>query len=550
MNCVAAIDVDLARSPIGTRSRATREMCGTPVLTRTIQQISQANRIDHLYVLCPPEQADACRGFVPSELKSRVTVQARAVGPSPFGDVVRTARKWSLDGWRGGIGGATSFDEYAHPRELALVVQGPSADALFCAPAEAPLIDPTLIDTMIDHAEKSVDEARLTFAQAPPGLTGVIFQSDLLMEMAGKGVPPGMILSYKPDAPVMDLAHKSCCYTASESVRHACSRLVTDTRRSFETVSGFLASGLAVEAESVGRWLIERDRLHVPPLPREIEIELTTADQLPESKLRPRGAEVGARGPIDLQIVERIAHEMAAFDDSLVVLGGFGEPLLHPQFDEVLGILRDAGIYGVAVRTNGVALDEVHIESVIRHEVDVVNVLLDAWTPELYQTIQSPKGQRGADLEDIRANIKRLIEERGRKKRVAPLVVPEITKSIDTLDELDPFFDGWIRECGWANIAGYCDHAGQREDRSVMPMAPPARSACRRINQRATVLANGHLVVCDQDFTGRFPVGDLHDEGLGTLWLGEVMSRARDRHRTGHFDATPLCTPCQDWHRP
>lgn len=58
------------------------------------------------------------------------------------------------------------------------------------------------------------------------------------------------------------------------------------------------------------------------------------------------------------------------------------------------------------------------------------------------------------------------------------------------------------------------------------------------------------LVVCDQDFTGRFPVGDLHDEGLSALWLGEVMSRARDRHRNGQFDATPLCTPCQDWHRP
>lgn len=228
----------------------------------------------------------------------------------------------------------------------------------------------------------------------------------------------------------------------------------------------------------------------------------------------------------------------------------FGEPLLHPQFDDVLGVLRDAGIYGVAVRTNGIALDEVHIESVIRHEVDLVNVLLDAWTPELYHTIQSPKGQRGAELEDIRANIKRLIEERGRQKRVAPLVVPEITKSIDTLDELEPFFDGWIRECGWANISGSCDHAGQREDRSVMPMAPPARSACRRINQRATVLANGRLAVCDQDFTGRFPVSDLHDEGLGTVWLGEVMSRARDRHRNGQFDATPLCTPCQDWHRP
>jgi hypothetical protein len=125
-----------------------------------------------------------------------------------------------------------------------------------------------------------------------------------------------------------------------------------------------------------------------------------------------------------------------------------------------------------------------------------------------------------------------------------------MTKSVDTLDELDPFFDGWIRECGWANIAGYSHYAGQLEDRAAMSMAPPKRTPCRRIMERALVLADGRLVLCDQDFTGAYAVGNLHRDGLGAVWGGSAMTQVRQAHLEGAFEVGVWCGRCDEWHRP
>lgn len=482
---------------------------------------------------------------MPGDANGRVEVRETRVKTRPYASLVRTARKWSLDGWRGGLGGTCVMDEFTRSDELALLAHEQKADALFCSSAGSPLLDPALVDTLVQHAADTEEEARLTFTQAPPGLTGTVYRTDLLIEMAQKASPPGFVLSYKPAAPQMDLAFKSCCYTAPEAVRHASGRLIVDTERARRTVDDYLGSGLPIEAERVGRWLLERETSATPELPREVEIELTTDDQLSNALLRPRGEEVGRRGPIGLELIKKIADELSAFDDSLVVLGGFGEPLLHPDFGQVLDILAHSGVYGLAVRSNGLALDEHLAGLLIDHRVDVFNVVLDAWSRELYARVQ------GADLwERVRGNLVRLTQRRTERQCVTPILVPEMTKSVETVHELDAFFDGWVTETGCACINGYSHYAEQRPDRTVINMSPPTRSGCRRIRHRATVLADGRVAMCDQDFTGRYTVGDLHKESLAECWLGTKMRHARQRHADGHFDAGPLCASCEEWHRP
>ncbi len=545
MKCIAALDVDFERTSIGTRSRLADDMVGRAVLTRTLERVASAERIERVFLLCPPERVETCRAFVPAELGQRVVVQARRVESRPFADIVRVTRKWSLDSWRGGIGGTCYFDEFARSDELALLAQAEEADTVFCAPAAAPLLDSDMIDEMIDYNVQTAHESRITFAQAPPGLAGVVFSRDILYEMGEKRVPPGIVLSYKPDAPMMDLAFKSCCFTAPAAVRHAGGRLVVDTDRSWKTVEDFLSSSQPTNAEAIGSWLIHREERHVPPLPREVEIELTTEDELSETRMRPRGSRVGDRGLIDPDIVRRVAGELASLDDSLVVFGGFGEPLLHPQFDEIVTCLRSAGVYGIAVRTNALNLTDEHIETLIRCEVDVVSALLDAWTPELYRCVHGREG-----LEQATANVRRLSEQRCSRKVSTPVVVPEMTKCVETMDEMDAFFDGWVREVGWANISGFSHCAGQLEDRGVTIMAPPVRRACGRLNSRVMVLADGSVIRCDQDFSGIAPLGSLADDSLADVWIGNTIATTRTIHREGRFHELALCGACDDWHRP
>ena len=48
------------------------------------------------------------------------------------------------------------------------------------------------------------------------------------------------MFSYKPDAPLRDLAFQSCCVEIAPDIRYATGRLMTDTRRSWETVEALL----------------------------------------------------------------------------------------------------------------------------------------------------------------------------------------------------------------------------------------------------------------------------------------------------------------------
>jgi hypothetical protein len=475
----------------------------------------------------------------------KATLQPVDAGDPPYRRLIRTARKWSLNGWRGGMGGSSVLDEYGHSGVVAAIAKQASAEVVWVGSGAAAVVDPGLIDAMVEHYTTRAREMRMTFAPVVPGLVGTVFQASLLEELSKQSIPPGWLLAYKPDAPQVDLAFKDCCYPSPRTMRHAAGRLIADTRRSTERVVDLLAEYPDPDGEAAGQWLIDRAKSHVPSLPCEVEIELTTEDQLPDTPLRPRGDRVPKRDPIDPKIVARLARELAAYDDSLIVLGGFGEPLLHPQFDEICRILLEAGVFGVAVRTNGLGLDEPTIETLIRCRVDVVNVLIDAWNDETYRQLNP-----GKELSAVTAAIDRLTEARAAARQVEPLIVPQITKSKETVGDLDEFFDGWVRKLGWANVEGFSHYAGQLEDHGLMDMSPPTRRPCRRVRSRCMILADGRMTLCDQDFAGQTAVGSLVESSLSDLWHSQTMDDAREHHDRGRYDALPLCGACCEWHRP
>ncbi len=81
-------------------------------------------------------------------------------------------------------------------------------------------------------------------------------------------------------------------------------------------------------------------------------------------------------------------------------------------------------------------------------------------------------------------------------------------------------------------------------------MAPPTRFPCSRLKQRAMILADGRMTLCDQDFRGNHAVGSLLEQGLATIWNGPALTEARNRHLNQDWDSLPLCRACDEWHRP
>lgn len=552
MTIIATIQADLEVTPLGTRSRLADELRGVPLLRRTVERVRLTQQIDDVYVLCPENQQDRCNSILSG---TNAIIRSHSVPAPPWASLVRMGRKWSLDGWRGGIGGTTSFDEYTNAALIDDLLRSTKADTVLSVPPAAPLFDPSLTDRMIQHHHKTEDDSRLTFTQAPPGVTGILLDAALVQELAGQGIPIGWVFSYKPDTPQKDLVFQPCCCEIPTELRYAAGRLVGDTERSMERLIACLQEPEPPDAVGIGRWLSHWEQTTAERQPHEVEIELTTDDPYPDSILRPRGTRIEPRGPIDPAIVARIVSEITQYDDALLVLGGFGDPLRHPQFSRIIETIRKPPAngrppFGVAIRTTAADLSDEHIEALITNEVDVLDVTLDAWTPDLYGRLHSPHDPAGADLDTVCKRLDQLAHVRQEHLSTAPIVIAEMTKTRDNVHELDDFHDGWLRRTGAVLISGHSHFAGQCEDRSVIQMAPLPRVPCRRLRSRCVVLADGRVTMCDQDFNGRYALGSIHERSLERLWTTSPLSDLRDAHRQHRFDTNPLCAACDDWHRP
>ncbi len=543
MKVIAAIEVDLTQAPLGTPSRLGEDLAGCGVLRRTLGRVGRCQRLASVHVVTSPEQRDDVARLTDG---LDVALEVHAYGPPPWQDRVRRGRKWSADGWRGGIGGLCGFDESIHGGVLAALAQREGADAIAAIPAAAVLIDPALLDAMIDHFDGLGEDYRVVFCQAPPGLAALLARPIFLDELFHAGHPPGPALSYIPDNPQLDFTTKPCCYGLPNVVIETSGRFLADTRRGMELLGSILdaANEDDLTAERICELVADRSTNHLDPLPRELEIELTTDDELTDTTLRPRGKRVASRGPVSVDLVRRWAEEMARYDDALVVLGGFGDPLLHPDLGEVLAACRQAGVFGLAVRTNGLAMQGDVIDLLIEHGVDVVNVTVDAHSAETYRALHNADGfdRVVANIEALRARI----VERG----AGPAIVPEMAKLRVTLPEQEAFFDDWIRRVGWANIVTPSHYAGQLPDQSVMTTAPPQRSRCARLWSRLMILADATAVTCDQDFAASQPVGNAATDPIEAIWTGAPLTALRNAHAQGNPSNHPLCPACDEWDRP
>ena len=540
MKIVAVLEADLDVAPPGRRSRLAEPLCGVPVLRRTVQRFAAAECVEKVLLTVPEEQAqrvrELCAGLP-------VAVEARQFPRAGYAPHVWSARKWCPGGWRGGLGDTTIFDEFMSPAELTRICQTRRADAVATLPASAALIDPSLIDQVVSHHEKHFAGFRLTFTQAPPGMAVSVWQPVLLAELAKAGQWPGSVLGYTPKRPIIDMTAQDCHCSIDPAIARCGVRLLADSRRSFDLCERVLAHGEGLSATEICRHAT-REAADPGEMPEEIEIELTTDDELPDG-LHPRKPSVKQRGPMNPGMFERLIEEIAAWDDARITLGGFGEPTMHPDFGRILASCREKGVFGLHVRTNGLGITNDVADAIVGENVDVVSFHIDAEGPDRYREVHGFDGH-----DRVLRSWETLVQRRREAGVPRPAITAVLTKAKQTLDALDAFYDGWMQRCGSAQIVGYSDRAAQRPDHAVVDMQPPARCPCRRIRQRVTVLADGTVTFCEEDFNGLHPAGHLRDASLREIWQGERFDRLRSAHEAEDYGVNPLCSACKEWHRP
>ena len=534
---LGVVTVNLESNGLGLPALAAEPFGAGTVLAHTLLRAEQCHTVGRWVVSCPADQAHRVADLA----GPRWTVEPDALAEPDWRTRARRGRKWSLHGWRGGVARSTVFDEEGDPAELARLAEKYQAEWVVQVRGEAPLVDPGITNALLARADAADPKPPLMYGSIPPGLAGWVFRADFLAELAEKQIHPGFVLGYREWEPTIDLTEQLLAYKPPIEISRLPIRLLADNQHSLAVLRRLAATEVPTDAVTLARTMQRQPAWLVPSAPAEIEIEITTRRSVGH-RYRPQPE----RADLSVEAFERLVDEYArATDLSLITLGGHGDPLLHPQWDTMARRAHAAGIYGISLTTDAVALDAEQTERLLDSPVDILCVTLDAASPATYQAVHAE------DLfAEVVGNTERFLARRQQRGQYHPLVVVSMLRTRATLPDFPDFYDRWTTDADGAVITPHTDCAGQLPADDVLNLEPPRRLSCRRLGQRMAVLSDGTFVACTQDFAARQPCGNIASDTILESWQQGPLAQLRETHSQGRWGDLPLCASCKDWHRP
>ena len=519
---------------------ATRLFRGEPVLRWTLRRLDHCQLLDDTALLCWDDQKPAIAAAA-----ERADVVIRSQGERFAVSsliALAAARRWA-DGWRGGLLGSCDFDLGYHPDWAKQLAETLDADALVLIDPAAALVDPALVDDLIDHAENE-PTAELCFSPVAPGLGGTLLRRAMVDRLATAHLHPGRLLTYWPDHHGVDPIGKNGCVAVATPLARTTSRFKLDSRRQLARIDAATADLNGTLIRTAAGPLVDRLRGvdARDPLPRDVVLELNTT-RLARPAFGPLPVLQFTRGELPLAVAEQLFTELAAFDDVRLTLAGVGDPLLAKNFFDVSAAATKAGLK-VNVETDLLSADPTVIDRLAGSRVDVISVHFPAATASTYERLMGVNG-----FGRVMENLARLEQAVLRHGRGLPLIAPVFTKTRANLAEMDGWYDYWIRRFGSAVIVGPSDFAGQIPDTAVADMAPPQRRACGRLASRMTILSDGTIVSCEQDLLGKQARGVVGRQSIAEVWQNR-FGQLRQCHAAEQWNDQPLCKNCKEWHRP
>ena len=537
------IYADLDVSPLGTQSRLAKELNGSPVLSRTVNQLCKTSEFDAIVIFCPEKDKTQVEKIIQSE-DSRIQVVSIS---SPVKSKFIKLRKWSIESWRGGLGEYTQFDEDAVSTEMVQYGIENSHNVIMVCPAAAAVIDPVLLDEMCKQYYKFQDKMRFSFSQSPPGLCGCMYRLDLLHNIVQSGLSIGSVIAYDPENPHSDHIVHECAYKVPENIYSCFSRFIVDNWRSEQLVAKILSDcGQTPSASELVQRANDFTSQNVYQYPRELELEICCLPSLrykgyPHT-LQDRNDWNRKCQDMDITALHEIISQSKEYDDICFTFGGFGEPLSHPDIINFVNTVKSNGVFGLNIETDGILLTSELSDSLIDSGVDVITINVDAWSKETWQKTKSGH----PDFEKVISNIEYILDA---SKSTNTAVVCSMVKTRETLADMEPFYDQWrLKKCP-SILRGYNDYCGLTEDKNVMNMCPPSRFPCNQVHRQMFILSDGSVVQCGQDYKGKTVFGNIHSDSIADLWSKGKISDIRKDHYLCNYNSNELCKNCKEWFR-
>ena len=222
-----------------------------------------------------------------------------------------------------------------------------------------------------------------------------------------------------------------------------------------------------------------------------------------------------------------------------------GEPLTHPHIYEMLEYAtRNSGVM-VTLTTNGTLMTEKRIERLLTAGVDVIDISLDAFTPETYAKIRV-----NGNLNVTRSNVLKLIQMCKESSSRTKVVVSYVEQPQNIYETKD--FELFWKDNGaeYVVIRRLHSCSGAKTELADIRRNDNTnkfRHPCLYPWERIVLNPNGDLAFCPSDWVHGSVIADYHTTTIHETWHGEFYRQLREAHLSNNFANYKFCGQCPDW---
>lgn len=466
-NIPVIVSANLQHTPLDTPSLQANTLAGRPVLHWTIhraRQIANARRI----LVVHPENQPVDQILDASDLSdhSDLKLHPYQTTDDPYRPSRVAARKWSANHWRGGFAGSCVFDELLPASPLLEALNALRSDSALIIGGDWCMVDPALCDLVIERHLDHTQSHGMTFTQAPPGLCGFVIHRSLLEKLVEEPAASiGSTITFRPSVARGDPIGTDVCVPIPPQVRNRPERWVYDSPLACDRIERLIRMQpqhwFDLSAVDALACVPPRHEQNPTPPPTFVTLEITTRRTLRGQpaglyqSTTPEALELLEQKPINASPdrLRQLLADLAEWPETTVLLGGRGDPLLHPEWGKIVSLAQDAGIGRLGLETDLLDLPEDAIAKLLACNLDFIAPRLISDTAETYAKVT------GLDrFAEAIGNIEALINGRaaaatgGQLPIGVPWIIPRAIRSRENLPDLESFFDRWTHFLGHAVI--------------------------------------------------------------------------------------------------
>ncbi len=218
-----------------------------------------------------------------------------------------------------------------------------------------------------------------------------------------------------------------------------------------------------------------------------------------------------------------------------------GEPMLHPQFAEMVKIAGDKNIFTSTSSNGHFLFDKNKVKELITSGLGKIIVSIDGTTQETYE-----KYRKNGDLSQVITGIKTLVDLKKEMKRNNPFVelqflvmahnehqIPDIKRLAKSL-QVDKLSLKSTQVYDFENGSELIPYNPKysryyRKKDGKYYLKGKLKNCCWRQWSSAVIAVNGDVLPCCFDKNGNYSFGNLFEQTLQEIWMGKKANDFRQK---------------------